>query len=187
MADRGATAGFLAELLQSTNSPCYLVSAYFDDGTISMTDAWRPVTWNSVVHSAQGHFLAFSGLTETVELQASNLTLSLSAVDQTWISNALTKQYIDRRLTVHKALLDYTQALVTTPILIFDGGMNDMSISDSPDGNCTISISAVNAWGDFEATPGRHTNSSEQQIFFPTDRFFEYVGQINREIRWGAL
>jgi hypothetical protein len=186
MADRGATAAFLAELLLSTNSPCFLVSAYFDDGTISMTDAWRAVVWNSKTHTAQGHFLGFDGLTETAELQASNLTLTLSAVDQTWISTALTKQYIDRRLTIHKAFLDYTQSVITSPVLVFDGSMNDMTVNDSPDGTCTVAVSAVNAWGDFEATPGRHTNSAEQQVFFPGDKFFEFVGQLNREIRWGA-
>ena len=184
--DRSASAAFLAELVKSTNAPCFLVSAYFDDGTISMTDAWRAVTWTGQTYTAQGHFLGFDGLSETTELQASNLTLTLSAVDQVWISAALTKPCIDRRLTIHKAFLDYTQAVITSPVLIFDGSMNDMLVNDAPDGKCTVSISAVNAWGDFESTPGRHTNNAEQQVFFAGDRFFEFCGQINKQIKWGA-
>ena len=37
--DRGASSEFIAEILKSSNQPVYLVEAWFDDGTIRMTDA----------------------------------------------------------------------------------------------------------------------------------------------------
>ena len=184
--DRGASAGFITELLKSTNSPCFLVETYFDDGTIRVTDAWRNIDWGGNTYTANGHFLSFDGLTETAELQVPNLTLTVSAVDQVWISTALTKQYIDRRMVIYKAFLDYTQDVISSPIIIFDGRMDSMAVADSPDGKCTVAISATSQWGDFDRKAGRHTNPQEQQVFFPGDRFFEYVANLNKEIKWGA-
>lgn len=184
--DRSATPAFVAELLKSTNSPCYLVDAFFDDGTISMTDAWRPVLWNGTTYTANGHFLSFDGLTETAELQVPSLTLTVAAVDQAWIATALTKPYLDRRLVIYKAFLDYVQAVVSSPIVIFDGRLDGMVVADSPDGKCTVAVTATSQWGDFQRTPGRHTNPAEQQVFFPGDQFFQYCSNLNKQIKWGA-
>lgn len=184
--DRGASAGFLTELLASTNSPCFLFAAYFDDGAVYLTDAWRDIVYGGNTYRAQGHFLDFSGLTETAELQVPSLSLTLSAVDQTWISIALTKPYIDRRLLVQKAFLDYTQSVISAPVAIFDGRMDGMLVTDSPDGKCTVGVTATSQWGDFERCPGRHTNPQEQQVFFPGDRYFENCAQLNKSINWGG-
>ncbi len=184
--DRGASVAFLAELVKSTNAPCFLLEVYFDDGTVFMTDAWKAVTYGGNSYSAQGHFLNFTGLTETADLQVPSVSMSLSAVDQSWISIALTKHYIDRKIIIRKAFLDYTQALISSPVIVFQGGMDGMVVADSPGGTCTVGITATSQWGDFERTPGRHTNSQEQQQFFPGDTFFDYCPQLNKQIRWGA-
>ena len=184
--DRGASAAFLTELVKSTNSPCYLLDVFFDDGTVRMTDAWRAVSYGGNTYTAQGHFLNFNGLTETAELQVPNLSVTVSAVDQTWVSIALTKAYINRRIVLYKAFLDYTQALITSPVIIFEGTLDGMSVADSPDGKCSVQVTATSQWGDFERRPGRHTNPQEQQITFPSDKFFDYCAQLNKDIRWGA-
>jgi hypothetical protein len=185
--DRGASAAFLTELVKSTNSPCFLLDAYFDDGVISMTDAWRSVSYSGRTYTANGHFLNFDGLTETADLQVPSVNVSVSSVDQSWVSIALTKPYLDRRLVIYKAFLDYTQLLISSPVIMFDGRLDGMTISDSPDGKCTVGIVATSLWGDFYRKPGRHTNPQEQGVFFPGDRFFEYCSNLNRQIKWGAL
>ena len=187
MADRGASSAFIAELLKSTTSPCYLIEAWLDDGVIRMTDAWSAVTWNGNTYMAQGHFLNFSGLTETADLQIPNLTCTLSAVDQSWVSVVLTKPFIDRRFVIYKAFLDYTSmAMISSPIIIFDGRMDNSVIADSPSGSCSVQITATSQWGDFDRKSGRHTNPQEQQVFFPGDKFFDYVAQLNKSVKWGA-
>lgn len=211
--DRGASSAFLTELLKSKSEPCWLVEVYFDDGTIRMTDAWRDIVWGAEIwfndinlyfnnntiawnrknypqgntYVAQGHFLGFSGLSETLDMRIPTVNLSLSAVDQTWIAIALTKQYIDRRLVIYKAFIDYVNGVVSSPVIVFDGRMDGMPISDDPDaGKCIITVSATNQWSDFERRPGRHTNDQEQQILFSGDKFFEFSSQINKQSKWGA-
>ena len=78
--DRGASSEFIAEILKSSNQPVYLVEAWFDDGTIRMTDAWINVLWSTNTYTANGHFLGFSGLSETSDMSIPNVTVQVSAV-----------------------------------------------------------------------------------------------------------
>lgn len=185
--DRSASAAFIAELLKSSSQPIFMVEVYFDDITYRLTDAYRDVLWNSNTYVANGHFLGFDGLTETADLQIPSVRISVSAVDQVWIAIALSKPYVDRRVAIYKAFLDNTQAVVSSPVLIFDGRIDSMEIADDPDsGSCTISISASSQWVDFERRPGRRTNHEEQQVWFPGDKGFEYASEVNKQIKWGA-
>lgn len=186
--DRGASADFITEILKSSNQPVYLVEVWFDDGTIRMTDAWINVLWNANSYTANGQFLGFSGLSESSDMSIPNVTVQVSAVDQVWISIALSKPYIDRRIAIYKAFLDYRQAVISNPLLIFDGRIDAMEISDDPTGGtCTIAVTASSQWVDFQRTPGRHTNDQEEQVWFPGDRGFQFVTNINQQIKWGAV
>ena len=96
------------------------------------------------------------------------------------------KTQIDRRLVISKAFLDYTQSVISSPVIVFDGRMDGMSISDSPDGKCSVAVTATSQFSDFYRKAGRHTNSQEQNVFFAGDKFFDYAVNLNKEIRWGA-
>lgn len=187
MADRSMSPAVIAQLMASTHAPVFLVTVYFDDGTIALADSWTPIAWNSLNYTPQGYFMSFSGLEETAEPVIPNVTITLSAVDQVWIALALSKPYLDRRITIHKGFLDYTQAVISAPVMIFDGRMDTLAIADDPSaGTCTIEIAASSQWADFQRTPGRHTNAAEQQVWFPGDRGLDFAAYTNVAIKWGV-
>ncbi|OXE36902.1 MAG: hypothetical protein CGW95_04775 [Phenylobacterium zucineum] len=184
--DRGASSPFITELVKAANQPCYLFEFKFDSGTDRLTDAPRPVVWGGNLYQSTGKMLAFTGLEESSDMQIPNVTITVSGVDQAYVSLALNEPFLDRQLLIYKAFMDDTQTAISSPLVIFDGRMDTMVINDNPAGDSSIAISATNQWGDFERKPGRHTNSQEQQVYFPGDKFFDYVTQINRKLKWGS-
>ncbi|HRQ68528.1 MAG TPA: hypothetical protein P5031_08195 [Candidatus Syntrophosphaera sp.] len=192
MADRSATAAVITELGATKSQPVHLVEITIDDADgnstiLYITDAWTSVTWNGHTYTALGHFMAFTDIEETAEVQVNALTLSLSGVDQSYISAFLSYYYIDRPVKIYKAFLDSTtMAVIADPILIFDGRMDEPGIEEHPeDGSCVVTVSATNIWVDFERKSGRHTNNEEQQVFFPGDLGFQYASEIVTDIIWG--
>ena len=184
--DRAASPAFIEELLKSTNSPCFLLHMAFDDADVRLTDAWRNVSFAGNTFTANGHFLDFAGLSESAQLQIPSVTVTASGLDPQWVAVALNARYLDLPLQIYRAYLDYTQALITSPVLIFEGRMDGLVISDDPSGKCTCVITAGNQFADFERKAGRHTNSEEQLSFFNGDLFFENCGALNKQIKWGG-
>lgn len=192
MADRSATAAVITELGKTKNQPVHLIEVTVEDAdgnaiVTYITDAWTDIAWGGNTYLALGHFLGFTDIEETADVQVNSLTLSLSGVDQAWISAFLSYFYIDRPVKIYKAFLDgTTMAVVPSPILIFEGRMDEPGIEENPeDGSCIVTVSATNIWVDFERKAGRHTNHEEQQIFFPGDLGFQYASEVVSDITWG--
>ena len=186
MAGRGASTAVLTELAEAQNQPVHLVELMFDAAPIYVTDAWSTINWSGKTYIALGHFIGFSDIEESSEIQVASLTAQLSGVDQSLISAVLSQAYIDRTMRIYKAFLAADMAVITSPVLIFEGRMDSPVIEENPDdGSCIVAVSATNAWVDFERKSGRHTNNSEQQMFFPGDLGFEFVSKMTAEVIWG--
>jgi hypothetical protein len=191
MADRDATTAVITELGAARTQPVHLIEITVEDAdgvaTVTyMTDAWANIVWGGNTYLALGHFLGFTDIEETADIQVNSLTLSLSGVDQAWISAFLSYYYIDRPVKIYKAFLDGSMAVISAPILIFEGRMDEPGIEEDPeDGSCIVTVSATNCWVDFERRAGRHINHEEQQIFFPGDLGFQYASEIVKDIAWG--
>tara|TARA_R110000803_G_scaffold189457_1_gene251938 strand:+ start:592 stop:1158 length:567 start_codon:yes stop_codon:yes gene_type:complete len=184
--NRGSTTAFQQEVVKSANRPVHLAEVIFDDENVYMNDGYKTIVYDSKSYVAVGHFMGFSNIQESIEVMVSKITLSLSGVDQSMISRFLNKEYIDREVKIYTAFLDDAQNLVADPVLIFEGRMDTPIITDDPiGGQSMMSVTATNTWVDFSRKTGRHTNHEEQQIFFPSDKGFEYASEIVKDIIWG--
>jgi hypothetical protein len=150
------------------------------------TSVYQIYTPGGNTYYAFGHFLNFSGLSETEGMNIPNVTMQLSGVDQAWIAVALATPYLDRRIVISKTFIDDSGGITVAPVVIFDGRMDGMAIADNPGSTSTVSITATNQFADFNFTPGRHTNMAEQQAHFPGDMFFEYSSSVALDITWGT-
>lgn len=184
--DRGASTSTLTEISAASNFPVHLLEIVFDSSPTYLTDAPRNISWAGRIYTGLGHLLGFGDIEETAELQVSSVTGTLSGVDQTYLSLFLSETYIDRTVNLYKAFLNNAEAVISDPVLIFSGRISGVGITESPeDGTCTIAVEAASQWVDFERRPGRHTTDSEQQIYFPGDKGFEFSSEITKEILWG--
>ncbi len=187
MTSRGFTAAALTQINAGANEPAHLFEVYLDAGAVYATDSYRPIVWSGNTYAADGQALDFQGLHESSDPQISTVTVTLSGVDQTWLSNVLTHQYLNRRLVIYEFFLDSNGVLVADPNIIFDGSMDAPTIDEDPTSNkCMVSLTAASVESDIMRLPGRHTNETEQQIYFPGDTCFRWMASTNRQITWGG-
>ena len=184
--DRGSTAAFQAEVVKLQNHPVHLIEIHLDSGVTYGNDGYKDISWSGNDYLALGSFIGYSDIEEAAEVIVSSITLSLSGVDQAWISTLLSEDYIDRTIKIYTAFLDTSQTLVVDPVLVFEGRMDQPVISEDPAaGSAMIAVSATNAWVDFTRKTGRHTNHEEQNIFFSGDDGFEFASEIVKDVIWG--
>ena len=191
--DRGSTTAFQDEVVKEANRPVHLVEIHLDNQSDSATDeivyindSFKDITYSGNNYIGASSLLSFSDIEETVEVMVSKVTISLSGVDKVWIGKVLTKEYIDRTVKIYTAFLDSAYELISNPVLIFEGRIDQPTISEEWDsGKSIVSLSVTNAWVDFSRNTGRHTNNEEQQIFFAGDKGFEFASEIVKDITWG--
>lgn len=187
MATRGASVTIQTEAAQAANAPIHLYELYLDGGTVRATDAWRSVDWSGNLYTAVGSFLSYDGLEDHLDLKVSSLRATLTGVDTVLVGEFLNHPCLDRRLVIRTGFMDAAGGVLVDPVVIFDGRCESFEINEDPGaGTCAISLSAASQWVDFERAPGRHTNHEEQQIWFPGDLGFEFIPQLNKELKWGA-
>ena len=184
--DRGSTGAFQTEIVKSANKPFHLVKLSFDDVSYFLSDAYIPVTYDSNTYTPTGSFLAFSDIVETNEANIETISISLSGVDTTYINLFLEGGYLDRTVQIYKAFLDSNDALVSDPLLIFDGRLNNPVIKEDVEaGTSTIAVQASSLFVDFDRINTRFTNNESQQSFFAGDTGFRFSSVVVKELNWG--
>ena len=94
-------------------TPVYLTNASFD-----ITSS---VSGSSRTYLSNGHFKGITGVTETNAPTKNTLVVSLSGVDQTYISVALNENIINDNVFIYRGYLDSNLALISYPFLLFYG------------------------------------------------------------------
>ena len=184
--DRGSTGAFQTEIVKSANKPFHLVKLSFDDVSYFLSDAYIPVTYDSNTYTPTGSFLAFSDIVETNEANIETISISLSGVDTTYINLFLSGGYLDRTVQIYKAFLDSNDALVSDPLLIFDGRLNNPVIKEDVEaGTSTVAVQASSLFVDFDRINTRFTNNESQQSFFAGDTGFRFSSVVVKELNWG--
>lgn len=184
--DRSAASDWLIEVVKRSSRPIHLISFEFDDAAVRHTDAYRSVTYNSEVYTAQGHLLNIEGMEESSPLFVPQVKITLANANQQWIANILNNVYIDRRIRIYKAFIGAGEVLVT-PLEVFDGFMDAAAMEENPDAGESIVVITASRYGsDIQRRPGRHCNNSEHQLFAPGDKFFEFTEVPLRNTPWGV-
>lgn len=174
------------ESAKDQNRPIHLVSVHFDTTTTYTTDAFHEVVYDGNTYMPAGGLLQISDISEQSKIVVSNVKVSLSGVDRTYLKLVLDEEYIDRPLKISIGFLDSAGEWVAPPWPLLDGRMDAPTISeDINTGKSVVTISATNAWVDFKRNTGRHTNHAQQQTFFPGDKGFEFASEVEKDIPWG--
>jgi hypothetical protein len=149
--------------------------------------------WNGIgdlayggnTYTGTGDLLSISQITETADIQASGINVSLAGVKSSLIVIAKDHEYQGRPLIVSLGAFDASGSLIADPVIVFSGFMDTMTIAESGQYS-TISIAVENKLIAFERAKVRRYTAEDQKIDHPTDKGFEFVTAIvQKEIIWG--
>jgi hypothetical protein len=106
-------------------------------------------------------------------------------VEQSFISIFLSQNWINRRVVLSRAILNLTtDAVIQSPIVLFDGQITGYDIDEDEDG-CEVIVKIASHWADFEKKAGRFTNNNSQQYYFAGDLGMEFAANTVAELKWG--
>ena len=151
-----------------------------------ITDAPANISYGGNTYDALGKMLGMTDIQEEEDLKIETIDITLSALDTDLVKLFLDYDYIDRRVLVHRAVINHGYQLIGSPVLVFDGRLDQPRVvEDWQSKKATLAVSASSHWSDFEAIGGRHTNNTEHQILYPGDDFFAPSAETQKDVKWG--
>lgn len=156
-----------------------------------LTNAAFDIDWNGNTYTANGDFLGFSKVAENFDVKVGKFSIYLSALNNTMLNDIYQYNPEGKKVVIRKAFLDFdpmTLDVIDTPILIFDGVIYNLIITES-EATASLQIDCATLWADFERTNGRKTNNNSNWLFqrgITRDTGFEQSGYVgNTEFKWG--
>lgn len=182
---RGLSASMLTEIQKPTVRMAHLLKIQTST-PILLTNHYRNLAFNSENYLANGDLLNVPIIRENLNIKSNIVSFVLTSANQSYLSQFLTENPTNSKVTLWIAFIDSTSTIVADPIEIFAGYVDDWECKeDSTSQRSSISVNAASIWVDFEKVAGRKTNSSSQNIYFPTDSGFEFSSQIVKDLKWG--
>lgn len=185
---RTLTNDVVTEVTGDSLAPIILVKAEFDSGDVNLFTGYGSLTFNGDTYNGGGDLMSFSSVEETQELEANNVTVTLSGVNSALISIALAEDYQDRPVTIWLGFLNQTTgALINDPVVMFRGRLDVMTIEEGGS-TASISVRAESVLIALKRAKTRRYTAEDQKIDYPTDTFFDRVASLqDTQIIWGRV
>jgi hypothetical protein len=135
-----------------------------------------------------------STLSEDFEIKVGRFSVYLSGVGNDYVNRFTAYSPEGQRVVIYRAFMEYTVTsgiegltIVPTPILLFDGIVYNIAITESGS-SCQITVDCATLFSDFDRTAGRISNNGSNWLFqgVEYDTSMEqsgFVGQSN--FLWG--
>jgi len=182
---RDLTSGMQTAVTADLVRPITLVQCAFDSGDLNLWSGIGDLTVDSVDYVGAGSLLTIGEITETTEIAANGVRVTLSGVTSPLITKARDEDYQGRELKVLLGAMDADNGVIDDPIVVFSGFMDTMTINESGE-IATIQVSVENRLIEFEKTRVRRYTAEDQKIDYPNDKGLEFVAEMaEKEIIWG--
>lgn len=182
---RSLPAALSSELNATELKPFYAIELGFDSDTIRFWTGYGNITANSEEWIGSGTVLSISTSTETSDLAANGINITLSGLDTSLVALALLENYRGRPAKLYIGALDSTNQPVSDLYQVFAGRMDILTIQE--DGStATISITIENVLIDLERPRSRKYTNEEQLARYSGDNSLENVAKLaDKQISWG--
>ena len=186
MTTRPLTAALLSEIQTGKIHPILLGQFEFASGTVRLWSGYGNLSWNGYTWVGGGKIIGISDLSETANIVANGVTVTMSGVDPSDVSTVLANAEQNRPGKIWFGVLDSSGNVVADPFQVFSGTLDVPSIEDDGTQTCRITLSYENRLAILlRPAEARYTHEYQQQLY-PGDLGLEYVSSIQeKEIKWG--
>ena len=160
--------------------------------TTRYTDAPYNISFNSNTYTAQGVFLGVSETEENADVQIVSATITLSALDTSYVTAFATSAQINQLVTIRRAFINFTtnqligDSAGENAITIFRGRISGYSVNNNVN-TAEITIQVSSQFINFDKRSGRRTNQGNFQVEHPQDNSMEFSAVSLKDIRWGRV
>lgn len=183
---RNLSAGFITQATAASNRPIVLFEGVFSSSTLRLWNGWGDLSWNSQTWLGNGWFQAMEGGDETTEVEATDMTIVLSAVPSSVLSLVLGDQKQGALGSLYIGFLNSSGTVVADPYLWWRGTYSHSEIDYSP-WSPTVRLVYDSPLMDMERPREQRWTHDCQQKLFPGDLGFEYVRDAaNWHGQWGG-
>lgn len=177
---RTVPSALLTALSQPEVYPFYAVDMNFDSAPLRLWTGNGDRTILADTYLGAGSLMGISGLDEVNDLSAKGVSVTLSGVPASLVSLALQEPYQRRSCKIYFGTTD-----TSTPIEIFSGLMNTMTIEDGGE-TSTIELVIESKLVQLERSSNRRYTDANHQSRHNGDTFFSYVADLqDKSIIWG--
>ena len=180
---RSINATTLAEIEKDAVKTSHLVQFHLSS-SIYFTDAGFDISYGGNSYLASSHLLEIGSVNESSDVRVGTLSITLSGVEQSFVSAFLGSPYIGRQVIFYRAFLNASSQIIGDPILIFDGRIDGYDLNEGRN-DSRITVNVASHWSDFEKKSGRYTNPNSQALFFTGDKGFDFAANIVKDLKWG--
>jgi hypothetical protein len=182
---RAMSSAMLAAIQSGNLQPALFVTASFLTGPIYVWTGYGSIAWGGHTWLGVGTLGTISGLEEGATVEARGITISLSGVDPTLLSDILTEFQLGAPAVVYLGMFTGT-TLIADPIVAWSGRMDQPTI-DVTGQNAVISIGCESRLIDMNCSVLKRYTNDQQQLDYPGDRGMEFVNSlIMSRIFWGT-
>lgn len=185
----------------------FFAEMFFDTGRIGMWTGFGDVTFDGKTFLGGGNLIGISAITETQDLTAKGIVVSLGGIDPTLISLALSEKVRGRKFVLYLGSFDYVTRIATedeqgavldeegnyvivessvlnNPQRIFSGMMDYMEYNFSGS-LADIRLSVENSLIIGQRSKIRRYTNEDQKRRFPNDRGLEFINALqDKEVVW---
>jgi|TARA_R110000782_G_scaffold43973_2_gene98595 hypothetical protein len=163
------------------------VKLEFQAATVYVHNGIGTYTWGGFDWLGVGNLGSVSKLEEGSDVSPYSITLTLSALDATLAGTALLEDYFMRPVSIYIGVLSADDELLDTPLEMWAGFMDVMTISAGQEGGDgdQIFVTCESELAEFDRSANlRYTNQSQQRQY-PLDTFFEFMAKISGlKVKW---
>lgn len=157
--------------------------------TLRLCSGMIDIEYASNTYTAQGEFLGYSAIKEDYDVKVGRITVTLSGLDNNFISKFTGVDQVGAEVLVSKVFLDLNTLDVVSnyAIIMYKGEIVNVAIQESAE-TATINVESASVFADFERLAGRKTTDWSNWYFQSTqyDTAFEKAGFVgNTEFLWG--